>query len=1107
MLIGKNRYGTTVTKILRKMKLTAALLLAVCLQVSASGFSQKVTLNIKNSSLEKVFREIRKQSGFLFLYKTDDLKKVGRVNLQVNNMEVTEVLTKALATTGFSFKIIDKTIVLNATPYTPEPGAPIEIAFLNITGEVTNEKGEPLQGATVKVQGTKTIVSTNQKGAFNITTPSATATIEISFIGYTTQVVTVTDANPVKIVMKLAENILDETVVIAYGNTSKRFNTGSVGSVTSEIISNQPVGDALAALQGRISGLMITASNGMPGSSFQVRVRGENSMKQGNEPLYIIDGVPFNSSPINQFSGANGNQSPLSSINPADIERIDVLKDADATAIYGSRAANGVLLITTKKGKTGESRVNLNLYTGFSKVGNKLDMMNTEQYLQMRKDAFRLDGVTPTAANAPDLLEWSQTQYTDWQDLLIGNTARLNEAQVSFTGGTSQTKYLISGTYRKETTVLKGNSYFEKGGMFVSTDHVSTNGKFGVRASLNYTTDFNNSVPTDVSQYFYYAPNFPVYNPDGSLYFFGTGDNPLVYLNRTYETKTNNIIGNSVLRYSLLPDLDVKVNVGFNRMSMDQVQTLPAAGFNPATFTGSTSQFGNSAVSSYIVEPQVDYKLNVGKGVINLLGGMSWQQSISKGYYVLASGYSSDALLKDIMSAGTITKRAANYNQYNYSSAFGRVNYNLDNKYLLNVTFRRDGSSRFGPGKQFGNFGAIGAGWIFSKEAFIADGLPFLSFGKIRGSYGTTGNDQIGDYQYLDTWGSAAFAYDGVSGLTPTRVYNPDYSWEINRKLELALELGFLKDRILFTAGYYDNKSSNQLIGYTLSSQSGFTEYTANMPAKVQNKGLELDVITTNIQNKNFSWNTQFNISLPKNKLLQYDNLAGSADATAYQVGQSIRLIKGFHFLGVDPATGVPTFEDVDKNGSLAEGSDYVIIGETLPAFFGGFTNEFTYKGFSLNVFFQFVKQESIATDYGALVGNFGANNSNKDISYLNYWQQAGDAVSIPKPSQLTSNASYTAYRNNWRYSDAAWGDASYIRLKNVMLSYNLSALTGKWKLNSTVYVQGQNLLTFTNYRGMDPEVNGFDRRFVYPINPFGSVRAQALPVLRTITVGIKLSL
>ena len=1088
------------------MKFTALFLLMACMQASANGYAQKISIDARDAALQKVFKQIEKQTEYQFFYNERLLLQAKKVNLRLSNATLEQALHACFKDQPLTFAIVDKTIIIKQK----ESRDPVfEIPPpIDVTGTVTGEDGLPLADVSIMVKGTRKGTNTNAAGTFSLQQVDNDAVLVISSVGYESQEVAVQNRTTISVQLRIAVKGLDETVVIAYGTTSRRLNTGSVSSVTSEELSRQPVADPLGAIQGRVSGLMISSSNGLPGSSYQVRVRGENSIKQGSDPLFIIDGVPFFSTPMNMFSGANGNQSPLSSINPNDIERIDVLKDADATAIYGSRGANGVVLITTKKGKAGESRVNVNVYTGWSKVSNKLDLLNTTQYLQMRKEAFELDGVAPTATTAPDLLEWDQNAYTDWQDLLIGNTAKLTEAQVSFSGGNAQTRFLLSGSYRKETTVLMGDFAYRRGGMHLNADHNSKSGKFGVSASISFTADENNSVPTDVSQYIYLPPNLPVYNPDGSLYWFGTSlQNPVAYLNRTYETSTNNLIGNTVLRYTLLPGLDIKTNLGFTKTWMDQLQTLPAAGFNPATFTGSSTQFGASSVNFYIIEAQVDYNVMAGPGRLNVLAGATWQENVAQGEYFLATGFASDALLKNVASASTVTVRSVDHRPYKYQSVFGRLNYNIDQKYLLNVTFRRDGSSRFGPGKQFGNFGAIGAGWIFTNENFLKNALTFLSYGKLRGSYGTTGNDQIGDYQFLDTWGSTSFPYAGSGGLSPTRVYNPDYSWEINKKAEVALELGFLEDNLLLTAGYYNNRSSNQLIGYSLSSQSGFTEYTANLPATVQNSGLELDIQSTNVSKKDFSWTTGLNISFPRNKLVAYPDLESSADAASFEVGQSIRMIKGFHFTGINPQTGIPEFEDIDKDGNVSSPNDYVVLGETMPRFFGGLSNHLTYKKLSLDFFFQFVKQESITVDWGPLVGVLGSLN-NKDVSALDRWKKPGDVTAIPRPSANSSNPANTAFRNYYTSSDAAWGDASYIRLKNVSLAYDLSSITRRWKLNGTsIYVQGQNLLTFTKYKGLDPEINGFDRRFVFPINPFGSVKPQAIPLLKTITVGLRLTL
>jgi hypothetical protein len=403
---------------------------------------------------------------------------------------------------------------------------------------------------------------------------------------------------------------------------------------------------------------------------------------------------------------------------------------------------------------------------------------------------------------------------------------------------------------------------------------------------------------------------------------------------------------------------------------------------------------------------------------------------------------------------------------------------------VLNATFRRDGSTRFGPGKRFGNFGAIGAAWIFSNESFIPEG-SVLSFGKLRGSYGTTGNDQIDEYKYMDSWSSTAYPYDGVAGLTPARLANPDYRWEENRKMEAGLELGFFKDRILLTTNYYRNISTNQLVDFQLSPQVGFEYITANFPAKVLNAGWEFELNTVNVDKKNFTWKSSFNLTFNKNELIEYPGFESSAYTEDFAIGQSLTMIRGYKFTGIDPATGKATFLDVDKDGSIAEYDDFVTLGKTMPDFYGGFQNSFVYKSFELDFLIQFVKQEGHLLNYGAWTTAYGGFR-NKDLSALGRWQTAGDEKSIPKAVLTAAGSSYDFYRE----SSAVWGDASFIRLKNISLRYDLSKFTKGWKLNKTsVFVMAQNLFTITSYDGFDPETQGL-----------------AMPPLKTITAGLNIA-
>lgn len=1063
------------------MRLTLLLITVACLKVTAGTYAQSVSVSLKKAPLEEVFSTVKQQTGFLFFYDRDMLNDTKPVTIQANNLALQEFLAAVFKDQPLDYAIKNKTIFIKRKP-TPSANT-VVVAPVPVNGIVKSADGEALIGVSIRVKGTSIGTVTNTEGKFSLNAEAGQVLV-ISYVGFETQEIAASPS--LNILLKPSSSSLDETVVIGYGTAIRRTNTGSVSSVKAKDLASQPVMDPLAALQGRIPGLSVMSSNGLPGSSFKVMLRGQNSISGGNEPLYIIDGVPFYSEPLNlsTFKSANGNQSPLAALNIADIERIDVLKDADATAIYGSRGANGVILITTKKGKAGKTQFNFNAFTGGSKVTNRIDMLNTEQFVQLRKEAFKNDGKVPDETTAPDLTLWSQTQTTDWQKRLAGNTAEQLQVQGSVSGGNENTRYLLSGTYRKDGTVLPNDNAFKRGSVHLNIDHSSDDKKFNISASVNYSGIKDNSLASDLTTFFDMAPNYPAFNPDGSYYWFKDEQNPEAYLLRRSDTRTTNLIANSVIRYNIIKGLDISLNLGYNKSDMDQKQIYPAKVFNPLTSSGSFSYFGNSSIEGYIVEPQLNYTTQIDKGKLQLLAGGTFQEKLSQGQSFLAENYSSDALLEDIKSAGKLTARPSLYQFYRYNSVFGRATYNWDERYVLNATFRRDGSTRFGPGKRFGNFGSVGAAWIFSNESFIPES-SVLSFGKLRASYGTTGNDLIGEYKYLDSWLSTSYPYDNVAGLSPSRLANPDYRWEENRKMEAGLELGFIKDRILLTSNYYRNISTNQLVDFQLSPQVGFSSLTANFPAKVLNAGWEFELNTVNVDKRSFSWKSSFNLTFNKNELMAYPDFESSAYTYDFAIGKSLTIVKGYQFTGVDPQTGKATFLDIDKNGTIAENDDEVIMGKTMPDFYGGLQNTFVFKGFELDFLFQFVKQEGRLLNYGRLSGIYGGLR-NKDLSALNRWQTPGDIKTIPKAVLTSGNSSFDLYRE----STAVWGDASFIRLKNISLRYDLSRFTKGWKLDKvSVFALAQNLFTITSYDGFDPETQGY-----------------VMPPMKTITAGLNVA-
>jgi TonB-linked SusC/RagA family outer membrane protein len=1067
---------------------------------SAQSMSQvEVSIELKKESAVTALKKIESQTNFRFVYRNDQLKDLKQLELPMKKRSVQELLTLVFGNDRFQIKQINtNNIQIVAAPKATN------IPVVRISGIVYDEAGVVLPGVSVRVKGDNSIsTATDVNGHFGIEVPAGTTMLIFSYLSYQTQEVAIDQRNSVSVYMKPAAGSLNEVQVIGYGTTTRKLNTGSVSSITSEVISKQTVGNPIQALAGRIAGMTVVQNNGLPGSNTTVQIRGNNTLGinglSGALPLYIVDGVPFTNfnggSPVtdnaNAFglTGANGGISPFSMINPQDIERIDVLKDADATAIYGARGANGVVLITTKRGKSGKAKLDANIYTGTGKVGHFVEMLNTEQYLEMRKEAFKNDGVTATATNAPDLLLWDQKAHTDWQKLLLGGTATVTDAQLSYSGGNERIRFFTSGNYRKDGTVFPGDMGSSRfsGRMNLQTN--SLNNKFSSSFTVNYANDNTDLIQTDVSNALSLPPNYPLYNANGTLNWTGGFTNPYANLLKKFKNTNTNFIANGTLKYNLLKGLNIKADLGYTRSNLSQILQNPLSSQDPSS-SGISNQarFANTVSTNYIIEPQAEYAINVRKHTFSALVGTTFQENVSDANSTTGTNYPYEALLNTINGAGTITSSNA-YSIYKYASAFGRLNYDYDKRFVLNLTFRRDASSRFGSSHQFANFGAAGAAWIFSDESFVKDNLSFLSFGKLRASYGTTGNDQLPNYQYLALFsvGSAAGAYQGIPSLALNSIPNPDLKWETTRKMEFGLDLGFLKDRILLKADAYWHRSSDLLTYGNLPLQSSFNSINANLDAVVQNRGLEFELNTTNIDHGDFKWTSAFNISFPQNKLLKFDQIATSFYATSFAIGYPITVSKYFSFDKIDPATGAALYNDLDGTSGTNFNTDRYFAGIGTP-YFGGLSNTFIYKSFSLDVFLQFNHRMGVLNNiYGTRIGSL----NNQNVSALNRWRNPGEQASLPGASANPGGSIYSTY-SNLGQSDIFYGDASFLKLRSANLSYTLPfEWTRSLKVsNARIYVQGQNLLTFAkNKYVLDPE------------------SSNAMPPLRTIVFGINLTL
>lgn len=931
-----------------------------------------------------------------------------------------------------------------------------------IRGTVSNTEQVLIPGVNITIKNKLKGTTTNFEGQYQIQA-QAQDTLVFTYLGYSPQEIPVGNQTEINTVLQEEENSLGDLVINAgYYKVRDRERTGNIAKVTAEEIELQPLVSPLQALQGRIAGVEISANTATPGGAPTIRIRGQNSLrKEGNYPLYIIDGVPINSVPVESntslgFVGVD----PLSTMSLSNIKSIEVLKDADATAIYGSRGANGVILITTKTGEN-QKGVQARIYSGVSIIPKKLDLLNTNQYLTLRKQAFINDGVEPDEFNAYDLLLWDQNRETDWQDYFLGGTANITDVNVSAQGGNEQTHFRLNGAFHKQGTIYPVDLNYQKFTGGFNLNHHTKDNKFQLNLAINYGIDQNELIGDGIdflSNAFKLPPNAPnLYLEDGSLNWTDWGEaglaHPLEGVFNSSTIEARNLITNLNLSYKILEGLELKTNLGFTDYKSDELVKMPKRSYNPAGMPLHRSLSTDSQRQTWIAEPQLNYTKQWDKLNIQALIGSTIQENQYKNFSVEGQNYVAEALIGNLGAAEKLLNAQARNIDYRYQAVFSRIGLNWDKKYYLNLTARRDGSSRFAAANRFANFGAIGAAWIFTEEAFFTKRLNWLSFGKIRGSYGTTGNDQIPDYGYLDAYE----ATPGPGGLYPVGLANPKYTWEKNKKAEIALQLGFLKDKLDVGISAYRNRSSNQLVGYPLPSTTGFNSVQANLPATVENSGWEIEVSSENINNNKVRWETSFNISFPRNELIRYPGLEQSSYANIYKEGHPLNIRFLYEYEGVNPETGYYSVKD--QNGDeIYDQEDKTIIQDLTREYFGGINNTISYQGISLQFLFQFVKQQGSFSDL------FNAGFPQNQIAEVTH-----NSSSYAQVSQTLD--AFLAYANVTE-SNFVIEDASFIRMKTINLSYSLPV---KWiqslNLNQVkFFITGQNLFTITDYKGMDPE-------------------------------------
>lgn len=1113
------------------MKLTALFLTIALAHAYGGMHAQSITLSGKELSYEKVFNAIEKQTGYVVFGNKDLFATSKTFSFTVYDMPLKELLDLVLKDQPFLYDIQGKTIFISkkSPPLSVERLIVLPPTVEPVKGIVQDSSGNHLAGATVMNKRTKKSVQTNAKGQFEIEAESGDV-LNVSYIGFENKTVAV-QGQPVIAVLQVSRSPLDVVQVQAYGTTSRRIATGNIVTVKGADIARQPVSNPILALAGRVPNLVISPSSGLPNAPVTIQLRGQNSLGSQSlrsEPLIIIDGVPYQNTlsgtRYTNFGNVGASISALSFINPVDIEQIDVLTDADATSIYGSRGGNGVILITTKRGKAGATRFSANITAGNSRSGKRLKLLNTKQYLAMRNQAYVLNGLeTPDLNTADknennfDLTLWDPNRETDWQEVLLGNSTPYINMTASVSGGSATVQYLIGGSFNKQRYIFPGENKYETGSGNFSISGRSSNSKLRVGLNGSYTINNSISPTSDLSRIaLKLAPNAPaLYNEDGSYNWEpnpaspsgqSSWVNPMALLQRTAEVRADNFRASANISFEPVDKLVASASIGYSQIISRNFSKNPLSSFDPSISNATaTSYFSNQTNRSYTIDPQLTYKIMLLGGTLDLLAGASLQGRTDFSESFEATGFTSDAMLRDMKAAANIRVDNSS-SQYKYAAAFGRLTYNYNNRYILNLSGRRDGSSRFGPGYQFGNFWSVGSAWIFSNEWLVKEHFPALSFGKLRGSIGTSGQDGISDYRYLQLYETIPFtSFHDMAVLRSQGAANPDYHWETVRKLELGLELGFFNDRLVTTTSWWRNRAGDQLGNYPLPATGGASTVVRNMNGLIQNSGWDFLLTAKIIEKKNFGWTVSANYGIQNNKLLSvpdpgFNNYGLSRHVTVGEPFSGFVLL--YQSKGLNPSNGLYQF--VDQDGNITTNADNYnwdeIVLDIRPKTIGITTN-IRWGNFSLDCVFQLTKQwgKNYLFSKAIMLGAPGGFNSsegvevgNLPVAMLDYWKQPGQQAAFQKLTPDYIHDRIMELYQKALNSDLAYVDASFIRLRNISLSWSMPDAWAK-KLQVAgcqLFATGQNLLTFTGYDGLDPEIqeSGFT------------------PLLKTITAGIQVS-
>lgn len=1019
----------------------------------------KITLSITNGTLQDFFRKVESETLFKFTFDENEVPRQAKVTVHAKNEPLDKVLDKVAITTDLEFKQVNNNIHVRPKKAREQgPKASLEVLEQNsfkLSGKVTDENGAGLPGVTISLKGTTNATSSDVSGAFSMTLPSGSGTLVFSYIGYINQEVAIENRSVVNVALAPDTKALQEVVVVGYGTQQRADITGSVAVINEEVFEARPNTQVGNLIQGKAAGVQVLTNSGKPSAGFNIRIRGTGSLSASSDPLYVIDGVPT---------------SDTRSLNPADIESISVLKDASSAAIYGAQGANGVVLITTKRGTSEKPRFEFSTYAGFSQVWKTLEVLNAEQYRDL---------MTELGQNT----DWNRyTGNTDWQKEVFQNGSSLNY-QLSVSGKTDKTNYYLSGGWVKQNGAVR-SSTMDRASFKVNLDQ-KLNDWLNVGANLSYVRYHDVDVADNqaVNQggvilgVLSTPPAIGIYNPDGTFTSnpFQDWENPISSTDGSERSyKNQRLLGSVYGEVNILNGLKYRTSLGIDFVNATYDYFLDPFRTSYGRARQGIGRYNTNLTNYWILDNTLSYTKTIDKHNFSAMVGGVLQKYRWENSSIERTGFANIAV--ETPNAGaTIQSANADKDERANSSFISRVTYDFAGKYLLTANFRADASSSFGPGNSIGYFPSLSVGWRLSEESFMP--LPeFMNDLKLRFGWGMVGNDNIGNNAYRGLVGVGAnYPIGGVilPGTYPSTIGNDDLKWEASNQTNLGVDFAFFNSRIVFVADAYLKKTTDLLFRLPPPRATGFDTGVTNA-AKLENRGLEFQLTTRNFVEA-FTWDTDLNISFNRNEVtdilgkeLLNGGVAGRGEISLTTEGAPIARFYGYRFGGVDPQTGMAYY--VDRNGESTFSpapDDRTIIGNPNPDFIYGITNTFTYKNFGLSIFLQGSQGNDIFNATRIEMESM-SDPKNQGIEVVNRWRNPGDVTNIPK--------AVWANTNNSRLSTRFVEDGSYMRVKTLTLSYNLpNTLLTKAKLNSVrVYVTGENLLTFTDYSGFDPEVNAF---------------------------------